>query len=125
MYCSLRFWNVSCDRVVDIYASKDLVEKADATFLELCGWDFTENAGGTFQFQTHSLKIVQASFASSDMMPDLVDPLFTITFIKYPCFLFLYPSFWRSNSFCDLHLKSIFECAKWNTLLGFSDPTLS
>ena len=44
MYCSLRFWNVSCDRVVDIYASKDLVEKASATFLELCGWDVTENA---------------------------------------------------------------------------------
>ena len=82
VYCSLRFWNVSCDRVVDIYASKDLVEKAGATFLELCGWDVTENAGGTFQFQTHSLKIVQASFASSDMMPDLVDPLFRITFIK-------------------------------------------
>ena len=35
---------MSCGCVMYIYASNDLVEKASATFLELCGWDVTENA---------------------------------------------------------------------------------
>ena len=83
LYMSMGHFRGSEEGTIELSTSRVLVEKIMVPYLQIAAW--TENpcnTTGRYEFVSTSVEKVKETFASSELMPGMLDPLNRLFFMK-------------------------------------------